>query len=210
MVNSQKVNIYVDGFNFYYGLKKGDWRKYYWIDIVKLFEQFMQPNQVLNRLYYFSATPLKTNSGNDEKKVNQSLLFKANSLDNRFNIILGKYVRKTIRSGNRSIPTFEEKQTDVNIACHMIKDVVQNECDLTILVSADSDLVPPIKTIKALNPSHPVHVYFPPNKYSNDLRDQANLFLKLSRYEHRFKKAKLPNVVTLKNGNVIRKPQKWT
>ena len=42
----KKVNIYVDGFNFYYGLKdmvkhKRDWRKFYWIDLVKLFEQFL-------------------------------------------------------------------------------------------------------------------------------------------------------------------------
>ena len=38
-MKKQKVIVYVDGFNFYYGLK-GDpkWKRYYWLDIVKFFE----------------------------------------------------------------------------------------------------------------------------------------------------------------------------
>jgi len=38
-MEKQKVIVYVDGFNFYYGLK-GDpkWKRYYWLDIVKFFE----------------------------------------------------------------------------------------------------------------------------------------------------------------------------
>ena len=44
----QRVIVYVDGFNFYYGLKSSArWKKYYWLDIVKLFESFMRPNQEL-------------------------------------------------------------------------------------------------------------------------------------------------------------------
>ena len=42
----QKVIVYIDGFNFYYGLKQSlKWKKYYWLDVVKLFETFMRPNQ---------------------------------------------------------------------------------------------------------------------------------------------------------------------
>ena len=42
----QRVIVYIDGFNFYYGLKfTARWRKYYWLDVVKLFESFMRPNQ---------------------------------------------------------------------------------------------------------------------------------------------------------------------
>ena len=36
-MDKQKVIVYVDGFNFYYGLRKNRWRKYYWIDMVRLF-----------------------------------------------------------------------------------------------------------------------------------------------------------------------------
>lgn len=44
----QRVIVYIDGFNFYFGLKhNAKWKKYYWLDIVKLFESFMRPNQEL-------------------------------------------------------------------------------------------------------------------------------------------------------------------
>lgn len=44
-MEKQKVIVYVDGFNFYYGLKNDPkWRRYYWLDIVGLFEKFMRPN----------------------------------------------------------------------------------------------------------------------------------------------------------------------
>ena len=57
-MEKQKVIVYVDGFNFYYGLK-GDpkWKRYYWLDIVKFFELFMRPDQELIKVKYFSARP---------------------------------------------------------------------------------------------------------------------------------------------------------
>jgi len=55
----QKVIVYVDGFNFYYGLKKNHkWRRFYWLDVVKFFELFMKPDQELVRVKYFSAISL--------------------------------------------------------------------------------------------------------------------------------------------------------
>ena len=69
----QRVIIYVDGFNFYYGLKNPKWRKYYWLDIVKFFELFMRPNQELIAVKYFSARP--TDIG---KSKRQDAFFQAN------------------------------------------------------------------------------------------------------------------------------------
>ena len=48
MGQKQRVIVYIDGFNFYFGLKSNaKWKKYYWLDIVKLFEMFMRPDQEL-------------------------------------------------------------------------------------------------------------------------------------------------------------------
>lgn len=58
MEQKQRVIVYIDGFNFYFGLKSNaKWKKYYWLDIVKLFEMFMRPNQELVAVKYFSAKP---------------------------------------------------------------------------------------------------------------------------------------------------------
>lgn len=57
-MEQKRVIVYIDGFNFYYGIKKKPWNKYYWIDIVALFEQFMHDDQELIKVKYFSARPL--------------------------------------------------------------------------------------------------------------------------------------------------------
>ena len=48
-MEKKKVIVYVDGYNVYYGLKKGGakWKKLYWLDIVKFFERMMLPDQEL-------------------------------------------------------------------------------------------------------------------------------------------------------------------
>ena len=54
----KKIIVYIDGFNFYYGLKSNiKWRKYYWIDIVKFFEMFIRKDKELVAVKYFSARP---------------------------------------------------------------------------------------------------------------------------------------------------------
>jgi hypothetical protein len=68
----QRINIYIDGFNFYYGLKHNSWRKHYWLDLVKFFEQFVRNDQELNVVYYFTALPK-----DNEKRDRQDLLRKS-------------------------------------------------------------------------------------------------------------------------------------
>ncbi len=200
----KRVNVYVDGFNLYYGLKSKKWKKYYWIDIVRFFEQFIKPNQVLEQVYYFTAVPKNT-----IKKDRQDLFFSANKLNPKFKLIFGKYLEKTVRYCGQEFKTYEEKQTDVNIAVEMIRNVVFNKCDISILVSADSDLLPPINLLRELSPEHKIFVFFPPNRYSTDLANHCDNSINLLRYEQRFKKAIMEEEIQLPNGYIIKKPSTW-
>ena len=106
----QRVIVYVDGFNFYYGLKRNPrWKRYYWIDFVRLFESFMKPHQELVAVKYFSAKPIS----NEDKAERQSLLFKANEENPRFQLVLGKYLQKSLTCKNcgYKITTYEEKKS---------------------------------------------------------------------------------------------------
>jgi hypothetical protein len=51
-MEKKKVIVYVDGYNFYYGLKNGGAKrkKLYWLDIVKFFERMMLPDQELEEV----------------------------------------------------------------------------------------------------------------------------------------------------------------
>ena len=119
----QKVIVYVDGFNFYYGLKADSkWKKYYWLDMVALFEKFLRPDQEIVAVKYFSAV-----LDNPDKASRQYAFFQANKENPKFKLILGKYLRKEItcfRCGN-VIHTYEEKESDVRIATQIVADAYE-------------------------------------------------------------------------------------
>lgn len=164
-MEKQRIIVYVDGFNFYYGLRsERRWKKYYWLDLVKFFDMFMKENQELVAVKYFSARV------NDlEKSRNQNAFFQANNENPRFHLILGKYLKKSIECYNchRIIHTFEEKESDVRIATQIVADAYQNNCDIAIVVSADSDMIPAIELAKEAGKQ--VYAYFPPNQHSSNL-----------------------------------------
>jgi hypothetical protein len=118
-MDKQKVIVYVDGFNFYYGLRKNRWRKYYWLDMVRLFESFMRPNQELVAVKYFSARV-----EDDGKSLRQNAFFQANQMNPKFKLILGKYLRKTFKCKECGFlnDTYEEKESDVRIATQVVAD----------------------------------------------------------------------------------------
>lgn len=204
---TQKVIVYIDGFNFYFGLKSKKWKKYYWLDIVKFCSLFLKPHQELVEVNYFSAI----SSNNKAKQDRQDLFFTANKQNPKFNLHLGKFLKKTktCNSCKASYDTFEEKETDVRIASNMIRDVVLKKCHLSILISADSDLIPPIDCIKEIQPLHKIIVYFPPNRFSYDLEKKTTNSIKLENHKDKFEKSMLPENITLINGYNFSRPTKW-
>lgn len=216
MESKKRVTFYIDGFNFYFGLKRTKkvdpaWRDFYWIDMVKLCESFLGAEQTLEKVIYFTASPLSP-----QKNSRQSAFLNANKLINgeKFEIVRGKYLDKHIIcpfcKGDISRP--EEKKTDVNISIRMIEDCVLGVTDTVALVSADSDLVPPIELIQRRFPDIGIKVYFPPSNFSNDLKD--NLIhhrskpVMMIKNIRRFQLAVMPDVVA-KGDKSYTIPEKW-
>lgn len=205
--NTQKVIFYIDGFNFYFGLKSKKWKRYYWLDIVKFCSLFLKPHQELLEVHYFSAIP----TSNKGKQERQDLFFSANRLNRKFNLHLGKFLKKTQTCKSCAAPyiSYEEKETDVHIATNMIRDVVLKKCTLSILISADSDLIPPIDCIKEIAPLHKIIVYFPPDRFSYDLKNKASNCIKLDSHKDKFENSMLNDEIVLPNGYKLLRPQKW-
>jgi len=212
----ERVNFYVDGFNFYYGLKRlkaidADWQKFYWLDFVKLFGLFLGSNQMLQKVYYFTAPPLSIRKSN-----RQGLLFDANKALNgsRFEVVKGMfYEKETICPVcNAKYTKPEEKRTDVNISVQMMGDCSLCSVDTLVLVCADSDLVPPLQFIKKYHPEKKIKVYFPPDNFSGALRDfmRANKgkVVRLEKSKVKFFNSIMPDTVT-KAGTTYTIPPKW-
>ena len=212
----ERVNFYVDGFNFYYGLRRlrnadRDWQKFYWLDFVKLFEHFMGENQMLQKVYYFTAPPLSLAKSN-----RQTFLFEANMLINgsRFEVVKGQFYEKTLTCPicHNIYTKPEEKRTDVNISVQMMGDCALDSVDTLVLVCADSDLVPPLQFIKQHYPQKKIRVYFPPDNFSGALRDFMKTCkgkaIRLEKNKIKFLNSIMPDVIT-HNGITQTIPPKW-
>lgn len=210
----QKANIYIDGFNFYNGLVDSDWKKYYWLDIVKfssIILSTLKSTPELNKAYYFSAPP----HNHLAKQKRQGRFFLANQQNDKFNLVLGfhKDKSKYCSNCNTKISMSEEKQTDVNIALHMLGCAAKKHCNLSILVSGDTDMIPIIKAIKDIDSRHQIMVFFPPKRKTNEMISYVDGWRNLEEYEWAFKKSILPLVVNINKKvdgkHCVEIPQKW-
>lgn len=59
--------------------------------------------------------------------------------------------------------------TDVNIATQILIDAYQDKYDMAMLISGDSDLVPPIKAMHKIFNKKRVFVVFPPKRHNNSV-----------------------------------------
>ncbi len=127
----------------------------------------------------------------------------------KIEIFYGKYQSNEIKC-NVCGSTFNksnEKMTDVNIAVEMMTDAFKNEFDTAILVSADSDLVGPIESIRKLFPQKKIIIAFPPSRMSNDLIKIASGYFTIGR--KKFKDSIFPDEILKKDGHKLKKPNEW-
>lgn len=51
----ERIIVYIDGFNLYFGLKQKGWKKFYWLNVSKLAQSLLKPDQDLNKVKYFTS-----------------------------------------------------------------------------------------------------------------------------------------------------------
>lgn len=77
--------------------------------------------------------------------------------------VMGQFKEKSREcfNCNSRWQTHEEKETDVNIALQMLDDAYNNKYDRGLLVSADSDLAPPIRLVLDRFPKKQMRIITP-------------------------------------------------
>jgi len=84
-------------------------------------------------------------------------------------------------SCSATIDVFKEKMTDVNIAVELLTDAFQDNFDVALIISADSDLKGPIQKTKELFPEKRIVVAFPPGRSSVELKNTADACFHIGR-----------------------------
>jgi hypothetical protein len=131
---------------------------------VQFIDILLKPSQKLIEINYFTSMV----SNNPDKQKRQTLYTEAlESVD--INIFYGHYQSNPVecdRCGN-IWQSYNKKMTDVNIATRMIMDAYKDRYDMAMLVSGDSDLVPPMREIHDNFEHKRVFVAFPPRRHNN-------------------------------------------
>lgn len=160
-----KAIVYIDGFNLYHGRLRHS--SYKWLDLVKLFETILRkqdPNIELAQIKYFTAHIKARFSRHGEKALvaqthyHQALkALHPNTIEIHTGYFSAEPSTPIKYKGSNSFAIdinarervwkLEEKQSDVRLALEMYKDAIEKNCELAVLCSADSDLVPPLELI---------------------------------------------------------------
>lgn len=159
-----RTNIYIDGYNFYFGLLcGGKYKNCKWLDLEQLFARIL-PKDDIQAVKYFTAY-WQDESGSRHKIYTSAMTAHCQKVQ----VIEGHFKPRKRECKNRqcTLPrpryftTFEEKQTDVNIGITMVDDAHLGVCDRMVLVSGDSDLVPVLGLVRERFPKIELFVYIP-------------------------------------------------
>jgi hypothetical protein len=206
-----KANVYIDGFNLYYGALK-DRPNCKWLDLDALCRRLLPQDQI-NRIRYFTA--LVGARHDPQTPVRQQAYFRALGTIPCLSMHYGRYVTRPTRMRLANPPQFgaktaevlktEEKGSDVNLASFLLLDAAQKDCEVAVVISNDADLKAPIEiaqndfgvTVGVINPH-------PPHKRSRDLRPT---FFKQLR-ENALHQSQFPTTLQDAQG-AITKPATW-
>ena len=124
-------------------------------------------------------------------------------------IFYGQYQSNpwTCHSCSATTDVFKEKMTDVNIAVELLTDAFQDNFDVALIVSADSDLKGPIQKTKELFPDKRIVVAFPPGRSSVELRNTADACFHIGR--KKIADSLFPDQIIKSDGFIIERPDNW-
>ncbi len=201
----ERVIAYIDGFNLYFGMKENNWNDVLWLDVKQLASGLLKPGQVLVDTKYFTSRV----RNNPQKELRQRTYLEALELHTGIKIYYGHYQSniETCRRCGHSYPYSNEKMTDVNIATELLTDAFNDKYDTALLITGDSDLVPPMKAVHQNFANKRVMVGFPPARFNVNVKNSAKGSFMIGRSS--LKHAQLPEQIVKVNGYVLNRPTPW-
>lgn len=209
--------VYIDGFNLYYGALKGT--SYRWLDLMAFARNLLPKNDV-QQVKYFTAR-VKARPTDPTTAVHQQAYLRALATLPDVGVFLGHYLSHSVRlplahpaggvqlvNGRvqfAEVVKEEEKGSDVHLATQLVHDAHRGAFDVAVVVSNDSDLVPPIALVTQTL-RLPVGVANPHKKQSVQLRSVASFLRPVRAWV--LAASQLPTTLTDKAGT-FHKPTNW-
>jgi len=206
-----RVSIYIDGFNLYYRALKGTTHK--WLDPIALARKLLHEDDRIVRARYFTAR-VSPRAGNPGAPRRQQMYLNALSTLPELKIHYGRFLTKTKfrpivgRDGEYAeIHDTEEKGSDVNLAAFLLHDGWQDQYDVALVLSQDSDLCEPMRMVKN-DLGKPVGLIWLDNSNPGRRMRNAASFVRHAT-SARLAAAQFPDTLMGKSGHLVRKPMEW-
>lgn len=207
--------VYIDGFNLYYNLFRGRRnkanRKYKWLDLESftksIVEKKYKKNKIISTKYY---TAHVSGAQDETKPHRQNAYLRGLELhSNNLEIVYGKFLideayRPSVHSKELvKVYLPEEKGSDVNLAVHLVYEATQNQYDVALVLTNDTDMREAFRIVsaelgKTLILVQPEHV-----KTAKSLRQYCFDVLKFKTEDLVLNQ--LPDTI----GPKIRRPDEW-
>lgn len=216
-----RVNVYIDGFNFYYaafvgaGGSPGPYNGFKWLDLRAYVSAVLGSSFDAHTVRYFS-TKVKPTPNDPDKHLRQDAYFRALAAHSSVDVHSdGQFRRrqkrgKLIQAGAPSsivqVEVWEEKGADVNLASWLVYEACQGAFEAAVVVSDDSDLIGPVKMVQDRLGKDVFVIH---------LRNRRSSFAHTAKHVYRgdkmhfFARNQLPQVVALPTGKTVTKPSSW-
>lgn len=181
--------VYVDGFNLYYRKLQGTPHK--WLNL-RRFAELMLPKNDVREIYYFTARITPRPGDPEQPQRQQTYLRALGSIGAQ--IVFGTFQSKPkqrpllndlvlgderLTAGTAVwILDTEEKGSDVNLATLLLGNAAARRCDMSVVVSNDSDLELAIRTC-CQDLRHPVGVLSTQPSNSLALKSGATFYKRI-------------------------------
>jgi NYN domain len=207
-----RTNVYIDGFNLFYGSLKGSPHK--WLDLEALCHHLL-PKDTIHQIRYFTAK-VSARSGDPQLPIRQETYLRALATLPTVSVHLGVFYVNVVRAplahppatGPRTVEIIktEEKGSDVALATYLMLDACRGDCETAVLITNDSDLREPLLLARdelGLNTG----IINPHNASKRSRALQANFFKQLR--PAALAASQLPPQITDPSGRKITKPADW-
>jgi uncharacterized LabA/DUF88 family protein len=196
-----RVAAFIDGFNLYHAVSDLHKPHLKWLDLRKVLHNFLDPSiHSLDAVYYFSAYATWLADAHNRHQSYVAALEHSGVIP-----VMGNFKEKQ-RGCNKCGTGWighEEKESDVNLAIHMLRCAYRDEYDEAFLITGDSDIAPSVKMIKGDFPSKKIKLITPPGRWqSKELGAIADKCAKIK--DIHLERSLFPeHIIDPANGNII-------
>lgn len=171
-----RVSFFIDGFNLYHSLKQYT-PNCRWLNLHALCESYLKPEEEIADIYYFTALSWKP-----EKIEKHKLYIKALRTVG-VKVVLGEFkeVERHCNLCNQNYVAHEEKRTDVNIAMWLFEGGMKDLYDKAVIISGDSDLIPPIEKTQSNFVGKKIGVIVPLGRRAKQIKQTADFSSKIDK-----------------------------